>query len=524
MAGITVTRFPAPFFWASRGDRSEISWSEITALLQRPDLWPGDASPELAETRVSGWAGAVFRDDARVIRDDMEQADQPNRERVEAVHTLLVDYEDDPAVDVDRLTRWWKGYRFVAYTSAWHDRPWRNRPAGPRWRVLLPLSRGCTVDEAEELTRWVRHPRHGVGMVAPITEKVWRAAAAPAMNPGGFHACHRDGAPVDVDASLRQLKEWRNQDRRVSAEQALGDGLMRLAVEGFGRRMSERSAPSRPSVWPGPPPAVDRGALRPAALPSTAGTLGIDPGGPRPGRLTVLAGPPSSGRTAFALQVAANNALAGSPVLYVATRMTADEGLARLMAFRASGAASADAVLARAAPADDVSAALTGLVRDLSALCWWTPGAHDRDGEGLGARAKAAADLCEGKPPLVVIDALESWDGPEDQLAGALFDVLRPDTLGPGWPGAEVLALDRSTTGPAWSGCEALATASGDLGLREGPVLREASRLLGLLVEGRPGPDPRPACLRVLRDRLSPPSALALTFDGVRGRFQAAGG
>lgn len=521
---LPLTWFMPPFAWASRGTRRAIAWKELVERLESAQLWPGDVPSAQAEAGLSGWSGALFLDDARVILDDEKAGDEVNRGRVQAVCALFVEYEDDPAAAPDTLARWWAGRRFIAYTTAQHQRPWHDRPPGARWRLLLPLSRPVKVEQAVELARWVGHPRHGAGVVAKDTERVWRAVAAPAMNPGGYHGTFGDGEPVDVDLALRELEVWRDQDRLVAAQQVLGEGQMSVAVASFARRMSERAAPTLASAWPGLPHAISDGALSPPSLAGPAGMLGVDAAGPRPGRLSMLVGPPFVGRGALALQIAHNNARAGFPVLIVALRMGTDEGLARLIALRAPGPANADAVLARACTARDLAGALDAIRRELPLLSWWTPGASERDGATIARRVKAAADLAEGRPPLVVIDAIDAWDGPEDALAASLFDVLRPDTLGPGWGGAEVLALDHVDRDADWhdvaSFTAALERDRGPLYVPTGPVAREASRILGIVAN--PAGDPRAAVLGVVRDRLGPGGALHLRFDGPRGRFTPA--
>lgn len=507
---LALTTFEAPFAWATRGKRSEFSVAELEATLTTPELWPGDIEPAKAESSLPGWSGALFRDDARIVHDNLEIADAENVVRVDAITALILDYDDEPAADQDTLARWWAGYTMIAYTTASHMRPWRDRPPGPHWVVIVPLLRPVSLEVGGDLARWARHPRNHKGTIAESSERVWRAVARPAMNPGGFHGKALAGAAVDPDRALKQLADWRDADRCADAQRVLGDGLLMPAIFAFAQRLTAQPGADFPAL-----DAHRSIAFELAPLPTDVGVIG---GAPRPGRLSVLVGPANSGRGCFALELAANTARAGHPVLFVSARMTKDEGVARLVAWRVGPGVSAEDVLSGACKTSDLALVLESLQRDLPSLAFWTPRLDERDATNLGRVAKAASDFTKGTVPLIVIDAIESWDLPESGLAAALFDVMRPGSLAPSWPGAEIVALDRPPS--VWPTAKRLLKANADdraaVPVPTGPVAREASRILGIAFDRQS----HRATLCVLRDRLGPGGALALEFDPTCGRFR----
>ncbi len=507
---LVLTSFDAPFAWATRGGRCEWQFADLEASLKAPELWPGDIEPSKAESSLPGWSGALFRDDARIVHDNLEIADAENRGRVDGITALVLDYDDEPAADEATLARWWAGYTMIAYTTANHQRPWRDRPPGPHWVAIIPLQRPVSLEIGIDLVRWARHPRNGKGTIAASSERLWRVVARASMNPGGFHGTALAGAAIDPKRAVQQLAEWRDADRRADAERVLGKGVLGPAILAFARRLTARPGADFPAL------AAHRSvSLRLTDLPDDVGGLG---GAPRPGRLSVLVGPANSGRACFALEVAANTARSGQPVLFVSARMTMDEAVARLAAWRAGPGTCAEDVLSGACKTSDLAEVLESLERDLPGLALWTPGVEERDAAHLGRVAKAASDFSEGRAPLIVIDAIESWDLPESSLAAAIFDVMRPGTLDPEWPGAEVLALDRPPG--VWPTAKRLLKANADdraaVSVPSGPVAREASRILGLAVDRQS----HHATLCVLRDRLGPGGAFALEFDPTCGRFR----
>lgn len=179
-----------------------------------------------------------------------------------------------------------------------------------------------------------------------------------------------------------------------------------------------------------------------------------------PDRLAVLVGRTGGGKSALAVQVAEGAALAGVPVLYASAEMGTDELVARLLALRAQGdpdparfpfgLAYRDIMQGRA-ELETVRGACDALVADCPALYLWAPLGTERDAPHLWSMARAVALGEDGKerPPVVVLDYVQRWTGPDTDdkrlatsaISAALRDLSRPGGLPGGWPGAVVLAL-----------------------------------------------------------------------------------
>lgn len=514
MPTASLTLFPAPAAWASRGRHAALPWSDVLARAEKPELWPGGGAIDAAEARLPAWTFAAFRDDARVVARDSATAEAQTRARVLEVNGLFLEYEDEPGADADAIARWWAGRLFLAYTTAFHDRPLGDRPEGPRWRVAVPFARGVGLAAAVEVARWARHPRRRAGTLADATEEPWRAPALPAIAPGGFRWCHGDGEPLDPDACVRELAAWRVADRREAATRELAGRSVRDAIAALSRRVA--SPALRPAfAWTGSPaPAgpLPEAALAPAAPAACPLTEGL-----WPGRLAVLVGPGRRGRTSFALQVAEANARLGHPVGLLLTRMGVDEAAARLVALRTAGA-SAAALLQGATPRAETEAALAALASAAPGLHVWAPSAAQRTPEEVVRFTRALSEVAGGRPPLLVLDALDAWEGDADALAGALGDLVHAGSLAPDWPGAAVLAVLLARD-PALAGTRELAAGAGALDVDAHPVAREASLVLALTAD--PGPSPWPARLAVVRNRHGPTGAVSLAFEPGVGRFAA---
>ncbi|MFZ5482183.1 MAG: GerMN domain-containing protein [Myxococcota bacterium] len=209
MPTASLTLFPAPAAWASRGRHAALPWSDVLARAEKPELWPGGGAIDAAEARLPAWTFAAFRDDARVVARDSATAEAQTRARVLEVNGLFLEYEDEPGADADAIARWWAGRLFLAYTTAFHDRPLGDRPEGPRWRVAVPFARGVGLAAAVEVARWARHPRRRAGTLADATEEPWRAPALPALPAGvAVRAAFFDGkgtAVVDLSGLAERL-------------------------------------------------------------------------------------------------------------------------------------------------------------------------------------------------------------------------------------------------------------------------------------------------------------------------------
>jgi len=488
----SLTWLPAPHRWATRGVFGRRSWKKLLQAAAQPELWPGAGNPDTASLRLPAWTFAQYRDDTRVVTRDVELSARETRARVEAVHGLMIEYLDEPAVDGEHLRRWWGDHAFVAYTSGHHEQPMGDRPPGPRWRVMVPLAKPVDLATAMVLGAWARHPRHDAGIIAPITEDAWRVVPSPAIGPGGYRWLARSGALLDPDEALAQLATWRVLDTRVRAEQALEGTSLATAADAFEAR---RARPERHPVFP--IPVAPLAELLPGLW---------------PGRLVAVLGSGGSGKTTLALQIASAAAGRGQPVLLVLTRMGGDEAVARLLAQRTG-------IPPRRLLSGDgaIDEALAELRQAAQTLHLWAPVADERSLDHLVAKVRATSDAHDGHPPLVVVDGIEGW-GVDDpargarQLVAGLRDAAHTGTLAPDWPGAGVLLVG-ALPGPSVAPTELEDQArSGSLDL--GGIEHEAGAVVVLATEGEQ------ARVVVAKNRDGPTGSASLQFLADRACFR----
>lgn len=522
-AFLTWTAFAAPARWATRGRAEAHALGSVARLLRRPELWPGEATTlAAAEDQLPAYAAVRFEDDSRVLLADEARAERETIARVLEVFGLFVDYEDEPAVDRANLEAWWAGYRLAAWTTAWHNRPKADRPPLPRWRIYLPFAKPVSLAEAVRVAVWARHPRHDVGLIAASTEAIWQLRAAPVIAPGGFQGFYQEGACLDAQAVVGELEAWELADRRERARKVLEGTSVEDGVALLGQRQNELKA-AESEAWPWP--------LRAVPFPEPWSVVDAGLGGLWPGRLAMLLGASGQGRSSLALQLAHTAAFAGRPVLFVTTRLGADETVARLLAQLAVGeppvSRSAHALLLEGAPLPVAPA--TALRALPSNLHIWAPTHAERTAEALLRRLQAVSEDHGDRAPLLVLDALESWGEPEaeGELAAALADGVRAGTLHPHWPGAAamIVGLPHPDDDAAFGAGPGLADPlRGALHLdRHGPVAREASLILGLSC-ARQLAGAWPCALAVLRDRHGGHRAWQIAFEPGFGRFRLEAG
>lgn len=541
---IHVTTFPAPFRWALKGIYRELPWERLKLAVEKPELWPGEPTIAASEDRLQGITFAQLQDNTRVIASGAVEALEETEGRITKVGGLIIEYIDEPLADEEHIARWWKGRCYLAYTTAYHQRPMSDRPAGPRWRVLLPFDRPVSLADARLAARWARHPHQDSGNISPLTERMGRVAAFPALAPGGYACTIGDGAALDPDSIHEDLLRWADEDRRTEARRAVAGTTLPEALRSFQQRLEQ---PGRRAFmpWPGTDaslPATDperrNGAPVLTALGQLAGSLW-------PGRLAVLAGGSGSGRTSLALQLAVEVASRGYPVLYASSNLPIDEIVARVLIHRAlaggpSVPRSHAAILQGAGAPADLAHAAEDLLTTLPSLYLWTPTTPERTDEALRARAAGVAADSGGRPPLVIVDPIEGFeDGKEltlayRQLSAACRDLVRPNSLSPDWPGAAVLAV----VGVPGGVQEHLSTAvdlrakadtpEGRADLREAMALEigglgtDAALLLALARDAVEASGMGAATVAVTKNRHGHTGLVSLQFYGAPGYFAEA--
>ncbi|MCO4744582.1 MAG: AAA family ATPase [Proteobacteria bacterium] len=524
-----MTKFPAPARWTSSGVRRTYSADQLAEALAKPELWPASSTVRESAGLLPGWSFAEFADDARVTGQDEQVAARESEARAERLTGVAVDYLDDPTVDETHIAQWWHGFRFVAYTTAFHQVPQGERPAGPRWRVLLGLSRAVSIDEGRLLAAWARHPRREAGMVAKTALDVCRVFPVPAISPGGYSSTQGAGPLLDPDAAIQELEAWTREDVEREARADLAGCLLDEAVQAFVVARTDGAQPER-FDWAGTqsePPLLTTSLHAdecPLGLPSLSvlGPLW-------PGRLVLLVGTAGSGRTALALQTAAAVAAAGQPVLYVSLDVGVDEMVARLLALRSEQAVAYRDVLLARHDAENLETACASLVESLKSLHIWAPRHAERTGDALVERVKSLRRASHGRAPLVILDPVDDWQDsgaahPLGELFGALRDVARPGCLGADWPGAAVIALSgvRQDLATAFAQADPTAERWQDAlssSVEAGPT-REAALLLGLISRERSeGSEVRATTLVAAKNRHGRAAVLSFDFNARRGRF-----
>lgn len=410
----SLTWFPAPAPWNLAGTFRELSPKQMALALRQPELWPGGPSVAYSADRIGGISGARFKEDSRFVPDG-----QTLDMRVQGIHTLVLEYVDDPRVDIAHLDQWWGQYAFAAWTSPWHQEEHGARPQGPRWTVLLPLTRPVSVDEGIELGRWARHPRHHTGVIDASCEQPARWVHAPAINPGGFHRHQRPGAALDPDVALAELHGWLETDRAHHAHEVLAGTHIEELDEALHRRHED---PRAHALVPWPWPQLDT-LVQPLW----------------PGRVVRLLGTSGAERTTLLLQVAMHAAEQGTPVLLVTPGSTRAEVAARLTGLRYG--------LPTAALLSGTTA-VRPLGEHLATLHVWLPEPDGRTAAALLEHARATGEAHGDQAPLVLLDGVEGWD--LDALTASLGPLTDQGTLGASWPGASVLlAVEREAE---WTG------------------------------------------------------------------------
>jgi hypothetical protein len=117
------------------------------------------------------------------------------KENVELVHMLGLDFDDG---DFDCQA--WERYRGIAHTTRHHQRVKNGKPACPRWRVLLCLSRPVTREEHAQLWLWAT--RQGGGTLDRTARDPSRYWFYP---PKGSAVVTLEGEVLDVDEVLEQV-------------------------------------------------------------------------------------------------------------------------------------------------------------------------------------------------------------------------------------------------------------------------------------------------------------------------------
>ena len=204
-SSLQVTLYPE--LRRTQGGREAWTWRRLVQEIATP-------LEERPKDQLPLWAPHLIEGDDRGQRRDGSTV---RRATVEAVTALVLDYDDEPLWSVEQVRGWWP-CRHVAHTSASHGVPKGDRPALPRGRVIVALSRPVTPEEHGEIAEWVLQSGRGA-MGAPELRSPARAYYVPCDLPGYAWGQHDPGEVLDVDAQLAAIRGC-----QAVAEAELGDG------------------------------------------------------------------------------------------------------------------------------------------------------------------------------------------------------------------------------------------------------------------------------------------------------------
>jgi putative DNA primase/helicase len=122
------------------------------------------------------------------------------------VQALILDYDDDEDFTPESVEEWWGDVQHVAHTTRHHEMPKDKKPAIPRGRVVVALSRSITPDELGELATWVLAGGRGRPAEKELKTPA-RAYFVPVRTDGYWHAVHLTGRALDVDQVLASMRK-----------------------------------------------------------------------------------------------------------------------------------------------------------------------------------------------------------------------------------------------------------------------------------------------------------------------------
>lgn len=283
----------------TRGAQMAKTWEEVAAFVRKP--LPDAGKPK---TAYSLWSFATYPNNGYKAAD------------AEHIRVLVLEYDDDPEMSAEAIEGLWGEFAYAAHTTFSHHRPKHGAPPLPRWRVILPLTREVTSKECGDLLVWAHERSKTLSSVDPgqwFIMPVSRAAVNPRST---YLSAVNDGEFLDPDNCLRDLARMRAQEGRAAQLTRLRErgampiaDLLASAIKGLEAR-STGVEPPIPVPWP---------TLNQA--------LG---GGLRPG-IHLITGPPGSGRTQVALEIAMHAAQSYVPTLFVGLSVGPQQLIARAL-------------------------------------------------------------------------------------------------------------------------------------------------------------------------------------------------
>lgn len=161
-----------------------LTWEQFSARLTK-------APPVTADKASAGWyCCAEFRGRHR------------DTDSFIARHCLALDYDHVTPAEVKVVIASLSGWAFAAYTTASHT------SAAPRLRIVMPLSRPCTLDEFQAVSRWVAD-QAGIELASRESHTPSQMMYMPTVKPGAkFTVKIGQGTWMDVDSVLSTYEDW----------------------------------------------------------------------------------------------------------------------------------------------------------------------------------------------------------------------------------------------------------------------------------------------------------------------------
>lgn len=206
-ATMAVTLFPR--LQETQGVEETWTWDDLREACREPHPWPEEGKDALPL-----WSWCLYEGASRARRPDGLHPDGRERTRdaaIEGVGALVLDYDDDPEWSVEQTERWWGEVRYVAHTTAHHQRPkathgGAEKPAQPRGRVIVALSRVVLEEEWADLVLWVLSSGRGRPGETEL-RSARRAYYVPADLEGYAWSEGTSDRALDVDACLAEARE-----------------------------------------------------------------------------------------------------------------------------------------------------------------------------------------------------------------------------------------------------------------------------------------------------------------------------
>lgn len=134
-----------------------------------------------------------------------------------ARHLLSFDYDHVAVGDLPLILECYKKYAYFAFTT------WSHTPEKPRLRLWVPLSRSCSYDEFQALSRLVA-AEFDIEKMARESHVPCQYYFRPSVKPFDELQTWRSDAPwLEVDAKLAEYADWT--DRKQWPHRAEADGV-----------------------------------------------------------------------------------------------------------------------------------------------------------------------------------------------------------------------------------------------------------------------------------------------------------